>query len=229
MESVTHPNEVEPKDEILRLSCAFIDDETKRKHVLAILAFAELLREVPSKVSEPLLGDIRYTWWIEALEEIRDKKKVRYHPLSAALDEIIHRYNLPSQAFISSIEVHRGLLEGPISLKEAVSIADQGAGALGVIAAQVLGVSEATTVLPALRFYILAGFRDARILKSDALGEVEVPHLKRDANHAIKGLKSELLPLVLPACLAQAHFQGQTLGPLKVRFKLFMAYLFGRI
>ena len=95
-------DETVPRDEVVRLAAQFIEDAQTRTDVLALLAFAELLRDVPARVSEPLLGDIRYTWWVEALEEIRDGRKVRYHPLSAALSGVAERHALDMQALIDA-------------------------------------------------------------------------------------------------------------------------------
>lgn len=222
-------SEVIPRDEILSLSARFIDDARKREQVLAILAFVEVLQDVPARVSEPLLGDIRYTWWIEALEEIGAGGKVRYHPLSEALKDLIHEHGLSPEAFIAAIEAYRGVLEGPLTMKEALIVADQGAAALMRQAARIVSPEADTVALTApVRFYVLANLKAARLLKTDETGEAEHRHLRREAKAAMKTLPSALLPLAIPAALASDLWTGRKRGPLRLRLALLWAFVTGR-
>ncbi|MEM9988096.1 MAG: squalene/phytoene synthase family protein, partial [Pseudomonadota bacterium] len=59
--------------------------EDKRAGALSILAFTAELREVPLRVTDPLLGAIRLEWWREALEEVFGNRPARRHPLVIAL------------------------------------------------------------------------------------------------------------------------------------------------
>lgn len=221
-------NETTPRDETVRLGAQFIEFEAKRRDVLALLAFAELLRDVPARVSEPLLGDIRYTWWAEALEEIRDQRPVRYHPLSAALEGAVRRYGLDAGALIAAIEAHRGLLDGRLGLREALTVADQGQAAVLAQAAKVLsGASHDLTV--AIRFQTLAALKAAGRLKDEEAGVSEGRHLWREARSAIKALPSALLPLALPSVAAGDLWQGRVRGALSLRLGLVWTFLTGRI
>lgn len=223
-------SEVLPRDEALRLSCAFIEDPTKRAHILAIHAFSELLRDVPARVSEPLLGDIRYSWWSEAFEEIRDGRPVRYHPLSEAFKTIIAAYGLEPDAFIAAIDAHRPLLDGALPMKEALNVADAGTGALMALAAQILAPDADLNPLKApVRFYALAGMRAARYLKADEAGEAERVHLWREAKAAMTAVPQTLLPLALPAALANDLWASRPRGPLAMRLKLLWTVATGRI
>jgi phytoene/squalene synthetase len=56
-----------------------------KQALLALYAFQTELRRIPSAVSEPPLGEIRLQWWREAIEEIRDGKAPRAHPVVEAL------------------------------------------------------------------------------------------------------------------------------------------------
>ncbi|MEM9966097.1 MAG: squalene/phytoene synthase family protein [Asticcacaulis sp.] len=224
-------SETEPRDDILRLSYAFIDDEAKRAQALAVAAFLELLREVPQKVSEPLLGDIRYTWWYEAINEIAEGRKVRYHPLSAALETLIRQHGLEAEVFREAIDAYRLLLEeGRMSLKQALELVDAADVALIRQAARQISPDTDTTALSApVRFYALALMRAQGLLNADEAGDTEYRHLYREARQALKTLPSKLLPLALPAALATDRWTGHRRGPLGQRFKLFWVFLTGRI
>lgn len=223
-------DETVPRDEVVRLAAQFIEDAQKRADVLALLAFAEVLRDVPARVSEPLLGDIRYTWWVEALEEIRDGRKVRYHPLSAALAGVVERHALDTQVLIDAIAPHRLQLDGRLSLRDALSVADKGQAAVLAQAAKVLAptADAACLIIPA-RFHTLATMKVAGRLNADEAGAEEGRHLCREARQSVKRVPSALLPLVLPTAVAADLWQGRERGALSVRLKLLWAFVTGRI
>ncbi|MFT4089691.1 MAG: hypothetical protein QM645_03090 [Asticcacaulis sp.] len=223
--------ETEPRDEILRLSYAFIDNEALRAQALAVAAFLELLREVPQKVSEPLLGDIRYTWWYEAIDEIADGRKVRYHPLSTVLETLIRDRDLEAEAFRSAIEVHRVLLEeGRLSLKQALELVDAAdVNLIRQMASVVAPEADNAALIAPVRFAGLAQMRAAGLINMDEAGDSEYRHLYREARQAIKTLSPKLLPLALPATLATDRWTGHRRGPLGQRLRLFWAFLTGSI
>ncbi|ESQ80482.1 squalene/phytoene synthase family protein [Asticcacaulis sp. YBE204] len=222
--------ETVPRDEIVRLSANFIDDVQKREQVLAIFAFIELLRDVPARVSEPLLGDIRYTWWLEAIEEIAAGGKVRYHPLSAALEPLIREQGLDAEAFRTAIEAHRVLLDGKLSMRDALTVADHGAVLLIRQAARLLDAkADSETLAAPARFQALAALKAARLLRDEEAGEAEYRHLYREARAALKRVPTALLPLVLPSALAGDVWFGRTRGAFSVRARLLWAFVSGRI
>ncbi|ADU12916.1 squalene/phytoene synthase family protein [Asticcacaulis excentricus] len=223
-------DETVPRDEVVRLAAQFIEDAQKRADVLALLAFAEVLRDVPARVSEPLLGDIRYTWWGEALEEIRDRRKVRYHPLSAALAGVAERHALDMKALIDAIDPHRLQLDGRLSLRDALSVADQGQAVILVQAAKVLdATADAACLRIPARFQTLATLKVVGRLNAEEAGAEEGRHLYREARQGLKRVPSILLPLVLPAAVAADLWHGRVRGALSVRLKLLWTFATGRI
>ncbi len=52
-----------------------------RRRLVALYAFHSELRLIPSRVSEPPLGEIRVQWHRDALDEIRSNKRPRAHPI----------------------------------------------------------------------------------------------------------------------------------------------------
>ena len=220
------PQDIKVKSEDVRLACAFIPDAEKRAEVLSLFAFLETLREVPERTTDPLMGEIRLRWWYEAIEEIEQKRPVRYHPLTEALKALIGRYDLPPKDLLDMIEGQMPLLDkGALTIKDALGVVDRGEGNLLRLSAQVLG--ETTDLTDAARLYGLAQIKAKRDL-SDA-GDTELAHLKREAGKAAKGLPTALMPLALPASLAADYWQGRAPGPLAKRLRLFWSFVTGRI
>ena len=55
-----------------------------RRRLFALYAFHSELRLIPSRVSEPALGEIRVQWHRDAISEIREGKPARAHPIVEA-------------------------------------------------------------------------------------------------------------------------------------------------
>ncbi|HEY9218896.1 MAG TPA: squalene/phytoene synthase family protein, partial [Phenylobacterium sp.] len=73
------------------LSSRFIADPAARADVIAVYAFDHELARAPRVASEPLLGEIRLTWWSEVLDEIFAGGAVRHHPGAQALANAVRR------------------------------------------------------------------------------------------------------------------------------------------
>ncbi len=217
-----------PKNEDVILSCAFIDDPAKRADVLALYAFLETLREIPDRVTEPLMGEIRLRWWYEAIEEIEQERPVRYHPLTDVLKNLISRYSLDVKAFYALVEGQMPLLDkGALTIESALKVADSGEGAVARLAVQILEPGGDKTLLEAARFYGLARLKASRGLNDG--GEAELDHLRRDAAATMTDVPTKLMPLALPAALATGLWRGQARGPLAKRLKLLASFLTGRL
>ncbi|HSK40977.1 MAG TPA: squalene/phytoene synthase family protein, partial [Arenibaculum sp.] len=67
------------------LSTRFIADEQARADVTALYALNVELARVAATVREPMMGEIRLTWWREAFEDIAAGKPARRHPVIQAL------------------------------------------------------------------------------------------------------------------------------------------------
>ncbi len=220
--------ELLPANEDIRLACAFIDDAGKRAEVLSLYAFLDTLRAIPERAAEPLMGEIRLRWWYEAIEEIRDGRPVRYHPLTGALKALIAKYRLDPQLCLDLIEGQMPLLgRGPLDVRTALGVCDAGEGITAALAATVLGQDAPASLVAAVRVYAMARLKAQRGL-SDA-GAVELAHLRRDAARAIRTLPPGLLPVALPAALAAPLWHGRAVNPLFRRLKLLLTFLTGRL
>ncbi len=221
-------SDVLPKNEDVRLACAFIDDPVKRADVLALYAFLETLRDIPERVTEPLMGEIRLRWWYEAIEEIEQGRPVRYHPLTDALKRLIAAYTLDPQIFLALIEGQMPLLDkGGLTTETAMKAADAGEGGVMRLAGRIVDVENQADLTAPARLYGMAQLKAQRGL-SDA-GDAELSHLRRDAHAAMKGLSTRALAVALPAVLATGLWRGQPHGPLAKRLKLLKSFLKGGI
>ena len=222
-------SECELKSEDIRLAASFIADPAKRADVLTLHAFLETLREIPERTTEPLMGEIRLRWWYEALEEIRDDRPVRYHPLTEALQRLVPQYGLAVQDLLDCVEGQMPLLDPPPSdLKTALKVVDAGEVIISRLCAQILDKDgNAALVVAPARFYGLALLK--RNQRLEEAGETEGAHLRRDAAAAAKDLPASLMPLALPAALAERIWISRPLDPLSKRLRLLWAFVTGKI
>jgi 15-cis-phytoene synthase len=84
------------------LASLFIPQD-RRRHIHALYAFSLEIARVKDIVSEPLLGEIRFQWWRDALEG-KNAGEARANPVSAALLDTIARFDLPKKLLLELIE-----------------------------------------------------------------------------------------------------------------------------
>ena len=104
-------DELADLDELVRrhdpdrwLASRFIADKQARADVIALYAFDHELSNIARMTKEPLMAEIRLTWWSEALDEVYGGRPVRRHPGALALAEVIARRKLPREQFDAMIE-----------------------------------------------------------------------------------------------------------------------------
>jgi phytoene synthase len=118
------------------LASRFIADEADRADVVALYAFNHEIARVAGAVTNALMGEIRLTWWAEAVAEIYEGQPVRKHPVTLALAETIGRHSLPRDLFDAMIEARFPELDGaPVD-------PDKSEAALMALAAAVLGAPD---------------------------------------------------------------------------------------
>jgi phytoene synthase len=86
------------------LASRFIADARARADVIALYAFDDELSRIPQVTTEPLMGEVRLTWWREALDEIFEGRPVRRHPVALALAGVIGRHKLPRETLDAMLE-----------------------------------------------------------------------------------------------------------------------------
>ena len=86
------------------LASRFIADPEERADVVALYAFNHELARVAGAVTNPIMGEIRLTWWLEAIAEIFEGKAVRRHPVALALEQAVRRRDLPRDLLEAMVE-----------------------------------------------------------------------------------------------------------------------------
>src|SRR5579871_3168635 len=121
------------------LSSRFIGAPAARADVVALYAYDHELARAPKVASNALLGEIRLTWWREALDEIFAGKPVRHHPTAEALADVVARHGLAREPLETMIDArYRELDPAPMSEHEVLDWARDTGGLAAQLAAQVL-------------------------------------------------------------------------------------------
>jgi phytoene synthase len=113
--------------------------EDRRRHVYALSAFSTEIARVRDVVREPMPGEIRMQWWVDAIEG-EARGDVQGHPIAAALIDTVRRFSLPRQALVNLVEARRfDLYDDPMpSLADFEGYAGETASVLFQAAAMVL-------------------------------------------------------------------------------------------
>jgi phytoene synthase len=121
------------------LSSRFVGQADARADVVALYAFDHELARAPKVASNALLGEMRLTWWREALDEIFEGRPVRHHPAAQALAEAVSRRGLAREPLETMIDArYRELDSSPMSEGELLDWARDTGGLAAQLAAQVL-------------------------------------------------------------------------------------------
>lgn len=136
-------------DHRLYLGCLFAQPQDHCA-IFGLQALHAELGRVRESVSEPMLGEIRYTWWREALEEV-SLGKPRAHPVIAAIAQAANAGAIDVDTLFSMIDVRQVDLyrEGARSQQHVQSYAFDTGGALYAAIARAVGADPATQELAA--------------------------------------------------------------------------------
>ena len=209
------------------LASRFIADPEARADVIALVAFNYELARVAGGVSNALMGEIRLTWWREAMEEIAAGKVPRKHPNVEALATS----SLDPLALAALAEARLADLDDAPPADEAQTLAyvDSTAGALAVLAARRLDpATDPHAVKGAARAYGLAGLwrlkQAGRSRLPDDWTQAEVARRVsqqlKAARVELKGLSVAAFPAIAPAALAGAYVRGRDPSELEKKARL---------
>ena len=219
-----------------------------RRDLLILYAFHYELSKVPDVTSEPMLGQIRYQWWREAIDEIYGGREVRRHEISTPLAEMLLRCDVPRFWIDRLIDGRaRDLDPQPfINIAAAREYARQTSGQLMQIAVKVLGGEPDDLVLKAGEAWGLTGLARSygyyhdRILQNLAFDDLidaaretyTAAHGKSEANIFPALAYAALIPKFLDR-MTRGRFDPMTdkvaYGPVSKQYRLLMAGLRGRI
>jgi 15-cis-phytoene synthase len=218
------------------LASRFIADEQARADVLAIYAYDGELGRAPRAASNALIGEIRLTWWREALDEIYEDRRVRGHPAARGLAAAVRRHALPRAPLEAMIDArYRELDPGPFDRADAQALADGTSGRSAEVAARILGEAREAPLeairacgrLWGLSLMLLGG----RVAPDDVDAvRAEAALLLSSARVVGPALiATPVFPAIAHATLAEAYLHGRRPSELKKRLRLTWAVARGRI
>jgi phytoene synthase len=223
------------------LASRFIADALARADVIALYAFDHVLARTPAMVTDPLMGEIRLTWWREALDEIYAGGAVRSHPVALALAQAVRRRGLDRAPLDDLIEARLGDLDRqPFTGEaEALAYADMTAGALMQASAEALGAAAglepARTAGRAYGLSLLAHRRAiggrTRLPETMPADRVQslVSEALEGAKAGLKGLLVPAFPAAAYACLARRYARGAHMTALEKQLRLVWATATGAL
>ena len=218
------------------LASRFIADPKARADLIALYAFNYELARVAGGVSNALMGEIRLTWWREAMDEIAAGQPPRKHPTV----EAVAAAGYPLKALAEMAEARMADLDAAPFETEAEVLAylDATAGAVMMLAAWRLDPkTDLHAVQNAARAYGLAGLWRLKRAGVERLpvdwtrGDLRrrVREARARARDELKALPIASFPAAAPAALAVAQASGRELGPFETQARLTWAVATGRI
>lgn len=94
------------------LSSRFVVDAGQRADLIALYAFEAELMAIPTRVTQPLLAEMRYVWWREQMDGVFAGTARKGHPVLEALTGVVARHGLDRAPFAALIEAHIGRVHG---------------------------------------------------------------------------------------------------------------------
>ncbi|CAN5581992.1 phytoene/squalene synthase family protein [soil metagenome] len=218
------------------LASRFIADLKARADVIALYAFNYKLARVAGGVTNALMGEIRLTWWREAMDEVAAGQPPRKHPTV----EAVVAAGYPLAALAQMAEARMADLDAAPFEDEAQTLAyiDATAGAVMMLAAWRLdSESDLHTIKSAARAYGLAGLWRLRLAGVQRLPadwtQADVRRRVREALAKARGdlktLSIAAFPAAAPAALAKAQSGPRELSALETRIRLTWAVASGRV
>lgn len=208
------------------LSSRFVADREARDDVIAIYAFDHELARAPRVASNPLIGEIRLTWWREVLDEVFEGRPVRRHPTAEALAQAVTRRRLPRAPLEAMIDArYRELDAAPMNLADALAWARGTGGSAAVAAALALDPGADTVRAEKAGEAWAIG----RLMGTAGMQGEGAQEALSNALAAGQGLSLAAFPAVAHASLSRARAKGRRPSELETRLKLFLAVARGRL
>lgn len=168
------------------LSSRFVSDPRARADLIILYAFEAELMAIPSRVTQPLLAEMRFAWWAEQMDGVFSGVARKGHPVLEALTDLVARHGLPRAPFDKLIEAHIGRVHGEPHDLDAFYV-----GPMQLAARALAGEGHDAAVADAGRVRGLnqTGRRD------------EAKALRHAANVGLRTLPIAAFPAVAPAAL----------------------------
>jgi 15-cis-phytoene synthase len=168
------------------LSSRFVGDAEARADLIALYAFEAELLAIPTRVTQPLLAEMRYAWWREQMDGVFAGEARRGHPVLEALTTAAGRRGLERAPLEALIEAHIGRVHGEPHDLDAFYV-----GPMQAAVRVLVGPSHEAAVVEAARMWGLA--QTGRVEEARAL--------RSAANRALRRLPAAGFPAVAHAAL----------------------------
>ena len=191
------------------LSSRLVSDPHARADLIALYAFEAELMAIPTRVTQPLLAEMRYTWWAEQMDGVFAGVPRKGHPVLEALTDLVARHRLDRAPFDRLIEAHIGRVHGQPHDLDAFYV-----GPMQIAVHVLAGPGHADRVVEA-----------GRVRGLGQVGRVdEAKAARAGANLALKTLP----PAAFPGVASAALIHQDAPEPVK-RLRLLWATLRGRV
>jgi len=221
------------------LSSRFITDPAKRADVVAIYAFNQELARTALGAREPMVAEIRLTWWREGLDDLLAGKPPRGDPVMQALARAIDRNHLaaaPLEALTDSSfdDLDPDRFADETALERYL---DASSGAVMALACAITGGVDSEALRSAAHAWGLVGLIRRRAAGFDRFPENwsaaepidRVRKALADARAPISDLPVEAFPAVAHLTLVGGYLAGREPSELEKRARLTWAVLRGRV
>ncbi len=202
-----------------------------RRRLTALYALHSELRLIPSRVSEPPLGEIRVQWHRDALTEIRAGKQPRAHPIieEAAAADIAAEALAPwvDAAVDASARPLYG--EGYAGADDLFAWLRAAEGAVDAAAVAISGGDETLCIVAQETGAAFAAAREGRVIAPDIDWKERADALWRKAKPVLRVAPDPCAPALAHLFLTPAYLKrGAGIFPLVKRLRIFSAVAFAR-
>jgi len=231
----------EDLDELVRrvdperwLASRFVADPARRRTLIALYGLNHELARAPEAASQPLIAEMRLTWWREAVDEIFEGRPVRAHPVAQALAEAAREAGLPREPLEALAEARLRDVDGwPLGPEEVEPYVDATAGRLMALAVRALAPeADPHAIRGAARAWGLAGLARLGRLPADWTAEDvgrRVEEALGAARRELPALPVAAFPAAAYATLSRPYARSRPLSELGKRARLTLAVARGRI
>lgn len=170
------------------LASRFVVDVRARADLIALYAFEAELMGIPTRVTQPLLAEMRYVWWREQMDGVFAGAPRKGHPVLEALAGVVSRRGLDRAPLEALIDAHVDRAHGRPHDLEALFV-----GPMQAAARVLAGPGHDEAVAPA-----------ARVRGLTQTGRFEAAaSLRSEANTALRALPVAAFPAVAAAALTR--------------------------
>ena len=192
------------------LTSRFVSDASRHTDLLALYAFEAELAAIPTRVTQPLLAEMRLTWWADQLDGVFAGEPRKGHPVLEAMSASVIRHSLDRAVLEALIEARIRLVHGDTADITALAVSPMRQ------TARILGAGGDEAALdPAGRLAWAVSCADLAQASDE---------LRREINDRLTHFPVAAFPAILPAALRP----GDPMA-LRQRLRLILASLRGRI